>query len=285
VQFFYYAYGLRIQSDLALAGLKAGPAVPADVIIQAASFGRAVPADDMSFEFGPGRAYLAFGLVGQFEVRDDGLIRYELVRGGNPDLAGVVVLGTVFAALLQMRGQLVLHASAVEVGGRGVVFLGAKGAGKSTLAAACLRAGHGFLTDDVLAIGADGSLTPGFPQIKLVTPLDGLAGGVAMAEIGKSRLDVGATSGAVPAAVLYVLCCGDELGCEPVAGAAGLGAVMGHSYMARFGRAFFGARAAGHLEQCAALLRIAPVRRLTVPRGLERLAEVVAFVERDCGLA
>jgi hypothetical protein len=284
--FFYYAYGHSIRSDLALAELKPVPAVAAEVAIEATAFGRPLPAgDEMAFEFGPGRAHLAFGRVGQFEVREDGVIRYELVEGGNPALAGVVLLGTVFAALLQMRGQLVLHASAVAVGGRGVVFLGAKGAGKSSLAAACLRAGHGFLTDDVLPVGAGGELVPGFPQIKLVTPLEGLAGAVPMPEIGKSRLDVGETAAAAPAAVLYVLRGGGALGCEPVTGAAALGAVMGNSYMARFGREFFvGAGAAAHLVQCADLLRVAPVRRLTVPRGLGRLAEVVGFVERDAGL-
>jgi hypothetical protein len=285
MNFFYYAYGMRIKSDLALAELKPGPAAPAEINIQAASFGRPLPdGEDMSFEFGPGRAYLAFGRVGQFEVLENGLIRHELVPSGIPALAGVVLLGTVFAALLQMRGQLVLHASAVAVDGRGVVFLGAKGAGKSTLAAACLRAGHGFLTDDVLAISAGGKLVPGFPQIKLVTPLDGLVG-MPIPEIGKSRVDVGTTAAAVPAAVLYVLRSGGAMGCEPVEGAAALGALMGNSYIARFGREFFaGAEAAAHLEQCGALLRAVPMRVLTVPRGLERLAEVVAFVERDSRL-
>jgi hypothetical protein len=284
MSFFYYAYGLQIQSDLALAELKPGPAVTADVIIQATSLGWEVAAGhEMSFEFGHGPARLGFGQVGRFEV-EEGLIRYELVPGGDPALAGVVLLGTVFAALLQMRGQLVLHASAMAVGGRGVVFLGAKGAGKSTLAAAFLRAGHGLLTDDVLAIGAGGRLVPGFAQIKLVTPLDGLPGAVPMPEIGKSRLNVGRTAAPVAAAVLYVLRGGSELCCEPVTGAAAVGALMGHSYMARF-FAPAGAAAAVHLEQCAALLRVAPVRRLTVPRGLERLAEVVAFIERDLGLA
>ena len=64
-----------------------------------------------------------------------------------------------------------LHASAVNVNGCGVVFLGDKLAGKSTTAAAFVAAGHGLLTDDILAIDFDAPggpmIRPGFSQLKL----------------------------------------------------------------------------------------------------------------------
>ena len=53
-------------------------------------------------------------------------------------------------------GGLFLHGSAVSVGGRALVFLGQSGDGKTTLAGAFAKAGHPYLTEDVieLVVGA-----------------------------------------------------------------------------------------------------------------------------------
>jgi hypothetical protein len=58
----------------------------------------------------------------------------------------------VFGIALHQRRRLVLHASAVSVNGRGVLFCGPSGAGKSTLAAALIKEGYRFVTDDVCLI-------------------------------------------------------------------------------------------------------------------------------------
>lgn len=59
------------------------------------------------------------------------------------------LLGTSFAILLQQRGRVVLHASAVAVGDSAMLFCGPSGAGKSTLAAMLSRRGFPLLNDDV----------------------------------------------------------------------------------------------------------------------------------------
>jgi hypothetical protein len=70
------------------------------------------------------------------------------------------------------QGLHVLHASAVEVSGRGVAFIGQSGWGKSTLATSFGQAGFPLLTDDALLLeaGAPGEsfhLVPSFPGIRL----------------------------------------------------------------------------------------------------------------------
>lgn len=66
------------------------------------------------------------------------------------------LIGPILAFVLRLRGVVPLHASAVELGGKAVVFVGAAGAGKSTLAAALGAQGHRVLSDDVVPLRAIG---------------------------------------------------------------------------------------------------------------------------------
>ena len=63
--------------------------------------------------------------------------------------------GTVLALAWRLRGELCLHASAVSIGGRAVLFVGESGAGKSTIAAALAVRGHRVIADDLVVISAD----------------------------------------------------------------------------------------------------------------------------------
>jgi hypothetical protein len=51
-----------------------------------------------------------------------------------------------------LRGLEILHASAVEMAGRAVAFLGSSGVGKTTLATRIVARGARLVTDDVLAV-------------------------------------------------------------------------------------------------------------------------------------
>lgn len=60
--------------------------------------------------------------------------------------------GVPAALCFSRRGDLPLHASAVEVGGRALVFCGPGRFGKTTLAAAFLRTGHRVLSEDLVCV-------------------------------------------------------------------------------------------------------------------------------------
>ncbi len=62
------------------------------------------------------------------------------------------LLGPVFGLLLRLRGITALHASAVAIADRAVLFVGAEGAGKSTTAAAFAKLGYAILSDDIVAV-------------------------------------------------------------------------------------------------------------------------------------
>jgi len=79
-------------------------------------------------------------------------------------------LDQVLPLILSGRGFIVLHASAVDVGGRAAAFLGNSGQGKSTLAASFARDGCSILTDDCLVLSfTDDQLRvlPSYPGLRL----------------------------------------------------------------------------------------------------------------------
>jgi hypothetical protein len=84
--------------------------------------------------------------------------------------ASTYLLGPVLGLLLRIRGVTCLHASAVAIGGRAVVFVGSAGAGKSTTAAALARRGFAALSDDIVALSEiDGifRVMPAYPYLSL----------------------------------------------------------------------------------------------------------------------
>lgn len=64
----------------------------------------------------------------------------------------VLAAGNLLATVLMLRGEAVLHASAVEAAGRALAFVADSGMGKSTLAALCCNRGARFLADDVVRL-------------------------------------------------------------------------------------------------------------------------------------
>jgi hypothetical protein len=62
------------------------------------------------------------------------------------------LLGSVLAFAVRLRGTVPLHASAVVIDERAVLFAGAPGAGKSSTAAAFAQLGYPVLSDDIVVI-------------------------------------------------------------------------------------------------------------------------------------
>ncbi len=110
-----------------------------------------------------------------------GVARYLVTKGkeilvdAEPDASQqqirVYLLGSAIAALLHQRGSLLIHGNAIEVNGKCLIFAGHRGQGKSTLAAAFVRAGYRVLSDDlsIISFAENGQpmVQPGQPHIKL----------------------------------------------------------------------------------------------------------------------
>jgi hypothetical protein len=93
----------------------------------------------------------------------------HLDPSADPDLVAVLLAGTTLAFVLALAGRCVLHASAVEVGGRALAFVGHSGMGKSTLTLAACGAGARLVSEDVLVAVTHGEprCLPGNTDVRL----------------------------------------------------------------------------------------------------------------------
>jgi hypothetical protein len=105
---------------------------------------------------------------GTFDVTRDGEV---LARGQQSgDALGWVVWDVNRAAAEAGADHLLFHSGAVEADGTGVLLPGASGSGKSTLVAGLVRAGLGYLTDELTALDiSSGRLLP-YPKPITVKP-------------------------------------------------------------------------------------------------------------------
>ena len=283
----YRAYGLSIHSDLVLPELTPEAAGPVDITI------RLRQAADRSQR--ANAQILDWPDVGTFVIDGTSTIDIEPAPGVSEPLLNLPLLGPVMALLLHLRGLLVLHASGAELDGRAVVFLGAKGIGKSTIAAGLLDEGHRLLADDVLALDfsdpAGPHVVPAFPQVKLV---DDAADRMLLADCvdmpapvpgfpkRQRRLNNRFSHARVPVGCIYVLARGDRAAIKPLEPHDALRTLICFSYISLFRwRSMSRSEASTHLNRCVALADGERVCRLEMPQDLDRIGEAVGLVERD----
>lgn len=170
----YTAYGLRLRSPIALPfnRLPDGLAGEPDAVVRLGATPASLPAahgKTERWQTAPGRFLLNIDDVARYYVADGRDILVERRGGSDHDLS-VYFTGSVLAALLQQRGVVTLHASAVRTDAGAALFLGASGAGKSSVLAALVKRGYPMMCDDVAGVVLDGdvpTVLPAFPCTRL----------------------------------------------------------------------------------------------------------------------
>ncbi len=170
--FFYTAYGLTVESEICLPGFTEIVACDADIAVRRCYSAPRHDSPKMltAERLDDGMAFFCpYGGL-RYEIRNGREVLIHSVPGNQPELERLPLYGFAIAAILHQRGYFVLHASAVEIGGRAAIFAGGKFQGKSTLIASLVKRGHRLLSDDVTAIVCrdDGIVVlPGVSCIKL----------------------------------------------------------------------------------------------------------------------
>jgi hypothetical protein len=306
-RFHYSGFGLRIESEIELPELRAVPPcdLAPDVVIRRGEVARAPLQITL-------REELAVNVVGAaFLIRDGREIIVDAMPDADPAALRVVLLGRVMAFLFRQRGWLPLHASAIVIRpsrnnratgqqsreqdqeDRCVLFLGATGAGKSTMAAAFYRRGHLVISDDVGAVrvvGKEGCVVRSawsyvrlLEDARLVLGDSDLPVGVLQADKHRYDLHSDAPRESYSVCCAYVLQYGDALHAETLTSLRATAALSTHSFVRH--RRMERVALEQHLRDCASVASTIPVRRLVRPRSLEALLDVVRFVEEDLSVS
>lgn len=230
---------------------------------------------------------LRFPELADFEVSQQGDCVTSWAAPNVPDESvEQLYLNQVLPLALSRRGRLVFHASAVEIGGVAVAFMGASGMGKSTLAASFATHGCRFLTDDGLVLDeSEGAVfvAPSHPSIRLWDDSREAVIGAAMQAAPaphfttKGRFlagdDMAFCAERRPLGSIYLLADPpqDSLSIEGVPGREAWIELVKHSFLIDIGER---ALLAEHFERLSSLLNHARCFRMGFPRRYEELTRV-----------
>lgn len=297
----YSAYGINIASELELCELSRGRGSSADAEIRICKIRKtdiSQHIDGGHYFERPGATVCASGnamfiswdRVGSFLIHSGNEVMVDPDDGCDNEDLQPFVTGPVLSALLHQRGLCVLHASAVLISGRVAVFLGAKGFGKSTLAAQFQARGHNLVSDDIVPVAFKGDVAstyPGFPRIKLYEDSIVAVGGDPeefplvhkfVEKRSYNRIE-GLPSAALQLHGVYVLAEGDSVSLEALGPASAFIELATHSFLNRYLQAMDCLET--HFQQCESLVRTVPMWRLRRPHDFAYMDEVCSLIESN----
>lgn len=295
----YCAYGRVLESDQPLPELDAASAVRADLRLVWNATVHAPPGARWStlWRFSSGEPWVTaarasnahhfrFGRLAEFRV-SAALI--EMAPRGRVADATLrhLLLDQALPLALAAQGALVVHASAVSLQGRAVLFAGRAGAGKSTLAALLSRDGAPVLADDgvLLEESAEGlRAVPSYPGLRLFSDSSAAAAlrpaGTEESDSTKRRMVHAMRpdmfqSAAAPLGRIYVLSDGPTLSIDRVSRRDAAIEILRHVYRADIDDPHALRR---QLDAIAGVSSALDVWILTRPRDFSKAAEVARAV-------
>lgn len=297
--FSYYAYGLRINSEIEIPEFTANLNF-AESEVQISIDREASPTDLLSAEaleypwalnLNRDKATIYIKHLGIFSIKNGSKVVFIPATEEFESIARFYLVGTVMAVVLYQRQFLVLHGSVIDIEGEAVIFLGNSGDGKSTTAAALHAAGFKLVNDDVapITIGdRPAFLQPGFPQIKM-SPETAKALGYDFDSLPLLHPDSpkhgyrpqhNFSRSPLSIKRIYVLDYGSEFSSTAISPSLATMELARHSRPTTL----YQKGDALHFYQCASLAKEQTIYRLQRPKSLELLPKVADFVRADLEL-
>lgn len=284
----FTAYGLVIASEFPLPELLTGGGSP-DVSIRA---GRVKAPEvrathqDYFVRMEMNRAWLVWKGELRILVENGRRMTVDKSRDVSERALRLCLLGPALYVLLQQRGVLMIHAGAVASKGGAYAFVGASGAGKSTMVSVLQVRGHRLVTDNGLAvrfIKEKPYVLPAFPQVKLLPKtlkfLRQDARRYEGTEPFSKKKSVLYSGNAVsrkplPLKRIYLLKKGRRLSVDPLSRGEALRHLISHSLGAP--EVMDRELLTRHFRQCAGLCRTVPVSKVTRTGRIRSLPALAA---------
>lgn len=279
----YFAYGLGIHSEIPLPELLTYDG-SADVVIRLGNVntarGKSPALDEIT---------CSWEQVGKFFLKQGRDITVAPDPGVEESVLRQYIVGPVLALVLEQRGTLALHASAIRTRWGAVAFLADAGCGKSTTVVAFYDHGYPMVCDDILAVKANEEglqVFPGFPRLKVwpavatylkieeesLSPLQ-----PATEKLGRSVLEK-FSPGPLPLHRMYVLTEGASVAIQALPPQEALIELVRNTFAVRF---LYPKGSPAHFARCSQIVASVPVCRLSRPNSLAAIPLLVTAVEKD----
>lgn len=174
-KFSYLVYGLKILSDIKCSELVVLDELQEheyDVLIEVHPVSSEIHeriADGWYSNYRNESMWFHIPQVATYWMQDGNYISIELCPNADIKMAKQYLLGSCLGMIMLQRNMIAIHGGTIVFDGKGIVFTGDRGAGKSTITSALRLKGYPFVADDVssVEVGQRHFIHPGFPQQKL----------------------------------------------------------------------------------------------------------------------
>ena len=229
--------------------------------------------------------------VAIFHIYNGDTVTIEPMGDKNNKMIKLYIMGSVMGMILLQRNMVAIHGGGIVIDGKGCIFTGQKGAGKSTITTALRKKGYKFIADDVCSIniGDINTIHHGFGYQKLCEDaMEKLGYNLNEFEPFRGDLNVNKyivpafdefTKEEVPLEAVFELAVGDvdEVKIEEVLGANKMNKLIENVFRIEMLR-YAGGMEPKYFKQCLDIARSTKMYKITRPKDVFSVEDQISLV-------
>lgn len=229
--------------------------------------------------------------VAIFHIYNGDTVVIEPMRDKNNKMIKLYIMGSVMGMILLQRNMVAIHGGGIVIDGKGCIFTGQKGAGKSTITTALRKKGYKFIADDVCSIniGDKNTIHHGFGYQKLCEDaMEKLGYNLDEFEPFRGDLDVNKyivpafdefTKEEVPLEAIFELTVGDvdEVKEEEILGADKMKKLIDNVFRIEM-LTYAGGIDTAYFKQCLDIVKSTKMYKITRPKEVFSVEEQISLI-------